>query len=249
MSTIGTKLATEAAARLGTLIDAHAQDAGRQLGEWLRPCLRPGETLPDFSLALQLPARRIRGAEQRLRRDLEELDDATSHEGEARFRRDQTASALCRKLIEIRRLLVAVLGPRRAATLLGIEGRTARGTQPALLLSQAGAFLRLLRDPQKLATPHADVHFDPAAVAGALEPLVAACREARGELDEVHRANAARVAARDRARSELVFAVRCVVRLLGGWLLLIRRADLTEKLRPIERLIRGRQSARKEVPM
>ncbi len=236
MSNITTNLALEAATRLGTLIDAHARDAGRQLGEWLRPCLRRGETLPDFTLVLQLPARRIRQTGQRLRRSSKALDDATSHEGEARFRLDQTASALRRKLIEIRRLLTAAIGPRRAATLLGIEGRTARGTQPALLLSQAGAVSKLLRDPQKLAIPHAERFFDPAAVAGALEPLAAACREARDELEEVRRAKTARVEARDRARSELALAVRCVVRLLGGWLGLIRREDLSEKLGFIRRL-------------
>ena len=241
MSTMTTKLVLEAATRLGTLIDAHASDAGRQLGEWLRPYLRRGETLPDFTLVLLLPARGIRRAGQRLRRSSKELDDGKSHESEAKFRRDQTAAALCRKLIEVRRLLIATLGPRRAATLLGIEGRTARGTQPALLLSQAGAFSSLLREPQKLAIPRPERYFDPAAVADDLEPLVAACREACDELDEIRRAKAARVAARDRARSELVFAVRCVARLFGGWLGLVRRTDLTEKLDSIRRLTRRRR--------
>lgn len=74
----------EAALRLGTLIDAHAREAGRQLGEQLSPSLRDGETLPDFTLVLELPARMVRQAGQRLRQCQAELDDARSLEAEAR---------------------------------------------------------------------------------------------------------------------------------------------------------------------
>ncbi len=239
MSTIATKLTIEAAARLGTLIDAHARDAGRQLGEWLRPWLRDGESLPDFTLVLQLPARMIRQGGQRLRERLDALGEARGREGEARFQRDQAASALRRKLVEIRRLLTSALGSRRTATLLDVEGKTARDTQPTLLLAQAGAFLRLLGDPRRLGISHAGGYFDPAAAAADLEPLAAALREACGQLDETLRTCAARLEAKDRARTELGRAVRCVVRILGGWLLLIRRADLADKLSSIRRRGKG----------
>jgi len=244
MSAIRTNLVVEAAARLGTLIDVHARDAGRQLGDLLLPCLQEGETPPDFTLVLQLPARRIRQAGQRLRQSRDELDEAGSRESEARFRRDRTASALRLKLVEIRRLLTSALGPRRTATLLGIGGKTAQGSQHALLLKQAGAFASLLRDPRRLAIPPAERYFDPAVVAGALEPLAADLREACGQLDEIRGSNAARHAATRRARRELVLDLRCVIRLLGGWLRLISRDDLAEKLRPIQRLIRGRRQIR-----
>ncbi len=235
MSATCTRLVVEAAIRLGTLIDAHARDAGRQLGESLRPWLRDGETLPDFTLVLQLPARMIRHAGQRLRQRQNQLDEVRSEQGEARFQRDQTAAALRRKLVEIRRLLTSAHGPRRAATLLGIEGRTAQESQGALLLAQADACLGLLRDPRRLAIPRADRYFDPAAAAGALEPLATACREACGRLEEIRRASAASLEARDRVWTELRHGVGSVVRILSGWLLLIGRADLAEKLRLIQR--------------
>ncbi len=230
MSAISTDRVVETAVRLGTLLDTHARDAGRQLGDRLRSELRDGETLPDFALVLELPSRWMRQAGQGLRARQNELAEARNHEGEARFRRDQTAAALRRKLVEIRRVLTAALGPRRTATLLDIEGKTARESQPALLLAQADAFLKLLRDPRRLAIARADRYLEPAAAVADLEPLAAALREARGLLDEGRRASAAGLEARDRARSELLNGLRCVVRLLGGWLLFIGRADLAKKL-------------------
>ncbi len=224
----------EAAARLAALIDAHAPDAGRRLGDRLRPWLRDGETLPDFGLGLELPARLIRQAGQRLRRHQHRLDEARSEEREARFHRDQTASALRRKLVEVRRLLTSALGPRRTATLLGV-GKTARSSQPALLLSQAGAFLKLLRDPRRLAIPRRNRVFDPAVVAGTLEPLAVACAAACDRLDAMCQASAAALEARDRARAELERVMPCVVDGFGGWLVLIGRPDLAEKLRRILR--------------
>ncbi len=221
----------EAAARLGTLIDAHGRDAGRQLGEWLRPWLRDDETLPDFSLVLELPARMIRHAGQRLGEDGKELDEARRLEGEARFQRHQAASALRRKLVESRRLLSSVLGPWRTAKLLGLAGKTARAAQPVLLLSQTAAFLSLLGDPRRLALARVDRYLDPVATAAVLEPLATACREACDDLDKICQANAARLAARDCASAELGRAVQHVVRLLGGWLLLVGRSDLAKQLR------------------
>ncbi len=234
MSTIGTNIVIEAASRLGTLIDAHAREAGRQLGERLRPWLRDGETLPDFTLVLRLPARMIRQGGRRLRERRNELDEARRDEREARFRRGQTASALRRKLVEIRRLLTSALGPKRTSKLLGIQRPTAHDSQTALLLSQADAFLTLLRDPRRLAIPRADCYFDPAAIVAALELLAAALSQARDRLDEIRRASAARLEARDRTRTELCRGVRNVVSILGGWLLLIRRTDLAEKLQLID---------------
>lgn len=234
MSVIMTNMAIEAAVRLGTLIETHARDTGRQLGEWLRPWLREGEILPDFTLVLLLPARMILRVGHRLRESQKQLDESRSREGEALVARDHAASALRRKLVEIRRLLSAVFGPRRAATVLGIEGRTANASRHTLLLSQADAFLKVLRDPKRLPIPHTAC-FDPAAAAATLEPLIVALREAYGHLDEARQASAARLEARDQARTELDHGIPCVVAILSGWLGLIRRADLTKKLRLIQR--------------
>ncbi len=225
-----TKLVAGAASRLAALIHGHARDAGRQLGEWLRPWLRDGEDLPDFALVLDLPARMFEHAAARLRRYEEELADARSREAEARFQRSATASALRRKLVDVRRLLTAVHGPRRTTTLLGIEGGTAHDTQPALLLSHAGAFQELLRDPQQMVVTRADFTFDPAAIADGVETLAAACGEAGARLDAVRKVSADRREARDHTRSELARAVGCVVGVLGGWFRLIRRSDLARKL-------------------
>ncbi|MCP3956292.1 MAG: hypothetical protein GY719_00415 [bacterium] len=249
-----TNAVTEVATRLGTLIDAHARDAGRQLGECLRPWLREGETLPDFTLVLQLPARMLRQAGQRLRRHRDELDEARDREREARFRRDQTASALHRQLVAIRRILTSAFGSRRAATLLGIAGKTARDSQTVLLLSQADSALERLRDPRKLAIPHPGWNFDPVAAGGVLEPLVAALSEARDQLDEIRQTRATRLEARNRARSEIARAVHCLVSILGGWFQLIRRTDLAKKVRLIQS-VSGRagntdnRPTRREEPM
>ena len=232
MSATETKVAVDAAIHLGTLIDAHARDAGRQLGERLCHWLQEREALPDFTLALELPARMVRQAGQDLHERQKELDDARSRERQALFRRDQTAAALRRKLVDVRRLLSSALGPRRTKTLLGIEGDTAKPSQPALLLSQADAFLKLLRNPRRLAIPHGGSYFDPAAVADDLEPLASALRGARDHLDENRRASAQRLEARDRQRAELTRAVQCVASIASGWFRLIRRDDLVKKLRP-----------------
>lgn len=234
MSAIMTKTVVEAAARLDTLIETHARDAGRQLGEGLRPWLREGEDLPDFTLVLQLPARMIQEAGHRLSESQKALDESRIDEGEARDWRDHEASKLRRKLVETRRLVTAVYGPRHAATLLGIEGKTAKASQKGLLSSQADACLKVLRDPKRLAIPHA-AGFDPAAAAAALEPLIVAFRAAHGRLDEATRASAARLSARDQARTDLDRGLPCVVSILSGWLGLIRRADLAEKLRSMKR--------------
>jgi hypothetical protein len=234
MSAIMTKTASEAALRLGTLIEAHARDAGRQLGEWLRPWLREGEVLPDFTLVLLLPARMIGHAGKRLRESQRELDESRSQENEARVSRDLAASALRRKLVEVRRHLTAVFGSRRSAALLGIEGTTAKASQSALLLSQAEAFLRLLHDRKRLVVSNAGP-FVPASAAATLEPLSLAFHEARNRLDEIRRASAARLETRDQARIDLERGLHCVACILGGWLDLIRRADLAEKLRLVPR--------------
>lgn len=233
MSAIMTTLAIEAALRLVTLIGTHAREAGRLLGEWLRPWLREGEVLPDFTLVLQLPVRMIEEAGKRLSESEKKLAESRGDEGEARDWRDHQASMLRRKLVETRRHFSAVYGPRHAATLLGIEGKTAQASQKALLLSQADGVLKVLRDPRRLAIPDA-AGFDPAAAAAALEPLVAGSREAYGRLEEVHHESAARLAARDQARADLDRGLPCVVSILSGWLGLIRRADLAEKLRYIK---------------
>ncbi len=247
MSAIGTNIVIEAAVRLGTLIDSHARDAGRQLGERLRPWLQEGEVLPDFTLVLRLPARMIRHAGQRLRERQSELDELRGHESEALFRRNQTASALRRKLVEIRQLLTSVFGAHRAGKLLGFGGKTALASQPARLLSQAGAFVKALRDPKRPAIPEtAYFDFDPASAAAELEPLLDACREAHGRLAETRQASAARLEAKDQVLGELQDAVHCVACILGGWFLLIRRLDLAEKLRRIRRRCRP---SRKEVSM
>lgn len=249
-----TNVSTEAAVRLSTLIESHAHDAGRELGDWLRPYLRDGEELPDFSLVLQLPARVIEQAGHFLRESQKELDESRSRESEARASREQRAAALRRKLVEIRQHMTPVFGSR-AATLLGIEGKTARSSQSALLSSQADAVLKVLRDPKRLAKAET-AYFDPAPAAAALEPLIVASREAGGHLDEVCQASAARLEARDRARAELHRGIHWVVRMLSGWLGLVRRADLAKKLRRLQRPDQVRKArnakksrSRKEVPM
>ncbi len=244
MPAIATKLVIESASHLGILIDAHARDIGRQLGDWLRSQLRDDETLPDFTLVLELPARRIRQIRQYLCECHNELDEAQSKEYEARFWRDQTASALRRKLVQVRRLLTSVLGSQRTAKLLGIKGRTAHDSQHPLLLSQADAFLKLLRDPQRLAIKPALHYFDPAAVAADIAPHADACRQACGQLDEMCEASAYRRAARNSAQTELECAVQSLASVLSGFLLLTGRTDLAKKLYPIQHPGKGPRPGR-----
>lgn len=252
MSAIGTNIAVEAAVRLGTLIESHARDAGRQIGEWLRPWLQEGEILPDFTLVLRLPARMIRHAGDRLRESQQQLDESRSRESEARQRRDDAAAALRRQLVQNRMILSGLYGACRTAVLLGIEGETAHASQHALLLSQAEALLKLLRDPKRLPVPcTASVH--PTGAVDTLEPLVVAFREAYSRLDEIHQESAARLEAKTRTWTELEGSFRCVVSILGGWLGLIRRPDLAEKLRLVQRgdkkAGKTKNRSRKEVPM
>ena len=234
MSAIMTKTSIEAAQLLRTLIESHARDHGRQLGEWLRPGLREGETLPDFDLVLQLPARMLDQACHHLQECEDKLDESKSHEDEALHWRNHTASQLRRKLVEVRRFLTAACGPR-AGKLLGISGKTALASQPALLVSQAESVLRVLREPKRLSIPSGGC-FDPAAAAAGLEPMLDAGRKAVGQLDEKRQASAVRREARDRAVSDLWRAGHGVASIVVGWFSLIRRMDLVGKLRAWPRL-------------
>lgn len=235
MTALETDRVVEAAIRLAALLDANSQDAGRQLGETLQPWLRDGETLPDFTLALKLIARMSREKGHRLRKSEKSLEEATTGEAEARLEREQKASAVRRKLVDIRRLLALVLDWRRAARLLGIQGDTAKSSQPALLLSQADACLSLLRDPQRLTIPSNRRFFEPSATADELEPLVVSLRQAREGLDASGQESARQLETRNRKRADLKRDVQNVGAIAGGCFGLIRRNDLAKKIRPIER--------------
>jgi hypothetical protein len=257
MSAIMTKTFVEAAVRLGVLIESHAREAGRELGEKLRPWLREGEVLPDFSLVLQLPARMVEQAGTRLHECQDGLDQSMAQEGEARTSRDQKASMLRKDLVELRKLFSAVFGSQRAAKVLGIDIKTADASQHELLLSQAEAVLKALGEPLRLASP-AHFHVEPASAAEALEPLVAASREACCHLDGVRRASATRREARDHARAHLGRGVHAVVSIFGGWLDLVRRPDLAKRLHRLQRRYsaenaknarKAKKTERKEVPM
>lgn len=221
----------ETALRLGTLIESHAPDAGPQLGEWLRPWLREGETLPDFTLVLELPARMIAQAGHRVRESQAQLSESGNHENEARGCREQTAAVLRRKLMEIRQFLMALFGSRHTAKLLGFEGATAKTSQPTLLLSQSEALLKVLRDPKRLAIPNT-AYFDPVSAAATLEPPIVAFREAHGQFEKVRQAKAIRCEAGNHKWAELVHGIQCVVRVFSGWFHLIGRPDLVKKILP-----------------
>lgn len=234
MAKIGILFSRKAASNLKAMIDAHAADAGRRLGNTLRPWLRDGETLPDFALALQLPARMIEARARQLVERRDELDGAKNDEEDARLARDHAASALRRKLVEIRRMMIVPLGPQRAAAALGIKGKTAHPSQHALLLSQAEAALKVLGDPGKLKIPPtAAGAFDPVTVVGELEPMVAALRASLVRFDEVRRQRAFRREMKDNALNDLGTAVRALVLLFRGCFLLIGRKDLAAKIREV----------------
>lgn len=236
MSSSTTKKAVHGVARLCPLIEANAQDVGRQLGEYVQPMLCPGETAPDFTLVLDLPARLLRDNARRLHESQAKLDEAEKKNVEARSERDRAAVALRQEVVGIRRLLAAVYGPQHGATVLGIDGATAHTSQTEALLSQAESVLEGLRDPKRVTRTSSQLGaFDADLAAETIESPAARLRDAHRRLAELRHGISALRELRNDAFLQLDHSIDCSMSILRGFFSLVHRPDLAHRLAPADR--------------
>ncbi|MCP3960638.1 MAG: hypothetical protein GY719_22575 [bacterium] len=205
------------------------------LEERLRPELAEGETMPDLELAQRLLGRAL----DRQWRRLESTDEAQLAAAARRGRRSagvaEALVALYRRVVDLRRLMTAVVGAVRARRLLGLAGKTS--VDPVVLLRQAGQAVARLRDAALVPAPAA---YQPSARDRQrwAKPVEAAARvleSARASASIGGKELEAAVAARRRALAD--FNAAFVE--LAGWLEAIyraaRRAERAAAVRPSRR--------------
>ncbi len=92
----------------------HAEATGAAVGELLKPHLGKGESLPDIGLVMILVARALEAAKTRM------VEADAAHEAELgdddaiRRARDEAATALSDRLVELREVIVGVYGSATA---------------------------------------------------------------------------------------------------------------------------------------
>ena len=152
---------------------AHVQDVLPALAERLAPFLEEGETMPDFELVQRLVGRLLASTRARLvAADKDHLDELAGAAGPRR-RRDDLVRAVRAKMIAIRKIVEGFFGPRHGSELIAVDGRIAE--QPELLWRQAEHTVSRLLDAElpEVASVLGSVPFEPAGLAGELEPDVA----------------------------------------------------------------------------
>lgn len=212
-----------------------AAPTAETLEERLRPELAEGETMPDLELVQRLLGRAL----DREWRRLESADEAQLAAAARRGRRKagvaEALVALYRRVVDLRRLMTAVVGAVRARRLLGLAGKTS--ADPVVLLRQAGQAVARLRDAALVPAPAA---YQPSARDRErwAKPVEAAARvleSARASASIDAKELQAAVAARRRALAD--FNVAFVE--LAGWLeatyRAARRSERAGAVRPSRR--------------
>lgn len=128
--------------RLDRIISALIPEIAKRRSELLTPHLRPGETLPDDKLELEILLRHFEHRVRELRRTFNEYRDQTALLKYNRQRCDKAASDLYDALKRVRRTIEAAHGTGAGSKILGLKGRTRRKLR-ALLKQAAGARSRL----------------------------------------------------------------------------------------------------------
>lgn len=214
------------------------------LDESFRPFLGAGGAMPDFAGMAELMAARLEATGRALyAADLARTDEK-SVDSVWRYRRDEVALELYGEIVALKGTVKHVYGP------LGVEvlGFARRLEEDAVtVLWQTERLLGNLADPElRLPPPRASsLAVDPAAVARALTPKLAALRGLIDRLDaETSRTDTAQLtknAAVATYKRDIMQITRAAVALFR----LIGRDDIADRLAPLagRSLRRGRQAA------
>ncbi len=134
------------AASIRAALATFGEEVTPALEERAGPFLDDGESALDFRLFVGLLERMVAASLERLvEADKDHLDELAGDVA-GRLARDGAVAALRQKLIDIRSLVMALFGRRRAIEIVAVDGRTA--AQPELLWRQGEHTLTRLRDPQ-----------------------------------------------------------------------------------------------------
>ncbi len=142
---------------LVTSIESNKAGLATALAERYAPRLREGETLPDWVLTLELAARDVMAALQRL----VELDDSAAHAVVAHEKLRIERYLLARdelypRAVAVRGSIVLAFGRERGGDLHAMKGRTRR--KPQALERQLRRMLKLLTDPDRELPPKKNPH-------------------------------------------------------------------------------------------
>lgn len=142
---------------LVTSIESNKAGLATALAERYAPRLREGETLPDWVLTLELAARDVMAALQRL----VELDDSVAHAVVAHEKLRIERYLLARdelhpRAVAVRGSIALAFGRERGADLHAMKGRTRR--KPQGLERQLRRMLKLLTDPDLELPPKKNPH-------------------------------------------------------------------------------------------
>ncbi len=201
------------------------------VNERIEPFLREGEAPFDLTQLQQLLQRMVQASFERIveadKAHVDQLTDAIA----PRLERDGWMAKVRRKLIDIRRIALGLVDPKRVVEIVAIDGATAE--EPELLWRQGEHTLSRLRSPdfRLPAVTTQAVSFDPLQLADELEPLVTGLRGsiAAVQLEERTAALSLQVKTEDMdEHDQLISASRHI---LVGFYLLARRPDLARRVR------------------
>ncbi len=191
------------------------------VGERLGGVLRPGETMPDLELLLELVAREVDRRVRVLTAVEEKHWENRPRGAQLRTRRDELTLQLAEALADLRLLAAGAYGQKLAAALLGIKGRITR--DPDTVLARAKELRAKLLEGATLPAPRRPgVVLDPRALAAQLEAPIVELERVLGEVEGVRAAASHQVVDQDLSRGDYDewsrHAIRCLesLALLGG---------------------------------
>ncbi len=118
---------TRDTAALRSSVDVYKEKVATGLGQRLAPELAEGEVLPDFGLSLELLARSVESALERLRvAETEYLDRATDSAVTRRKSEKLARGELHPRVVAVRRLIESQCGRKEGRQIHGMKGRTLR---------------------------------------------------------------------------------------------------------------------------
>lgn len=214
--------------------EAHAAKVSEAFGKIVGGHVEGKEKVPDLGLALQLVARALRAANERLLTADDAHQRELSDDAEPRERRDEAVTELIAEVVGIRSTIQAVFGPA-GLRLVGLSGPTP--TDAAAIEPHARRLLAALKDPD-LTWPKPlkkGVKVDTSSWAsdleGPLETLSSSLRDVAREAREAQATLSAKNAAL--AHNDDLFARSATF--ISAALRLVGEDDLAARVRPSSR--------------
>ena len=197
----------------------------------IEPFLAEGEAPFDLDLLQRVLQRMVGASFERIVEADKAHADQLTDDVAPRLERDQWVAEVRSKLIDIRRIALGLVGPKRVVEIVAIDGATAR--EPELLWRQGEHTLSRLRSPEfRLPVKSTQgVQFDPEQIADELEPLVTGLRGSIAAIRLEERTAALSLQAKLEEMDEHDQLISASRHILVGFYLLARRPDLAKRVR------------------